>query len=85
MIDGPDRQIVFQLLENLLDLDQLQIEPPQMARIIALEIGAQQIAAFAPPCLPQFLPVEREVERFGCDRLILRRRVDDQQPIGLPR
>jgi hypothetical protein len=52
MIDGPDREIVLQLLEHLLDLDQLQIEPPQMAGIIALEIGAQQIAAFAPPRLP---------------------------------
>ena len=27
----------------------------------------------------------REVECFRCDRLILRRRVDDQQRIGLPR
>jgi hypothetical protein len=52
MIDGPDREIVLQLLEHLLDLDQLQIEPPQMAGIITLEIGAQQIAAFAPPRLP---------------------------------
>ena len=31
---------------------QLQIEPPQMAGIVALDIGAQQIAAFAPPRLP---------------------------------
>ena len=52
VIDGSDRQIVLQLLERLLDLDQLQIEPPQMAGIIALDIGAQQIAAFAPPRLP---------------------------------
>ena len=38
VIDGTDRQIVLQLLERLLDLDQLQIEPPQMAGIIALEL-----------------------------------------------
>ena len=30
VIDGTDGQIVLQLLERLLDLDQLQIEPPQM-------------------------------------------------------
>ena len=52
VIDRTDRQIVLQLLERLLDLDHLQIEPPQMAGIIALDIGAQQIAAFAPPRLP---------------------------------
>ena len=85
VIDGTDRQITLQLLERLLDLDQLQIEPPQMARIIALDIGAQQIAAFAPPGLPQFLPIQREVECFGCDRLILRWRVDDQRRIGFAR
>ena len=32
------RQIVLQLLERLLDLDQLQIEPPQMAGIVALDM-----------------------------------------------
>jgi hypothetical protein len=37
---------------------------PQIAGIIALDIGAQQIAAFAPPGLPQFLPVQCEVECF---------------------
>ena len=64
-----DRQIVLQLLERLLDLDQLQIKPPQIAGIITLDIGAQQITAFAPPGLPQFVPVQCEVECFGCDRL----------------
>ena len=44
VIDRTDRQIVLQLLERLLDLDQLQIEPPQMAGIVALDIGAQQIS-----------------------------------------
>src|ERR1700704_607884 len=53
VINGADRQIALQLLERLLDLDQLQIKAPQIAGIIALDIGAQQIAAFAPPGLPQ--------------------------------
>src|ERR1019366_6928807 len=60
VIDGTDRQTLLQLLERLLNLDQLQIEPPQRAGIIARDIGAQQIAAFAPPRLPYFLPVQRE-------------------------
>lgn len=32
VMDGTNRKIVLQFLERLLDLDQLQIEPPQMAR-----------------------------------------------------
>jgi hypothetical protein len=48
----PDRaqvQIVLHGLEGGLDLDELDIEPPQFRRLPPGEIGAQQIAAFAPP------------------------------------
>ena len=40
VMDGTNRKIALQFLERLLDLDQLQIEPPQIAGIIALDIGA---------------------------------------------
>ena len=36
MMYGPNRQIVLQFLEGLLDLDQLKIEPPEMAGVVAL-------------------------------------------------
>jgi hypothetical protein len=42
-IDGMDRQIVLQPLERLLDLDEVRIVPPQMASIVAHDIGARQI------------------------------------------
>ncbi len=28
MVDGPDRQVALELLEDLFDLDQMQIEAP---------------------------------------------------------
>ncbi len=48
VMDGTKRQIVLQFLERLLDLDQLQIQPPQMAGVVAPDVGAKQIAALAP-------------------------------------
>src|ERR1700722_4392425 len=82
---GTNRKIVLQFLERLLDLDQLQIEPPEMARVVARDIGAQEITAFSTPRSAKLLAVQREMECLGRDRLILRRRMDRQQAIGLPR
>src|SRR5277367_3514162 len=83
VVDGPNRQIVLQFLERLLDLDQLEIEPPEMTGIVAPDVGAKQIAAFTPPGDAKLLAVQREIERLRGDRLILRRRMDRQQPVGL--
>src|SRR5271163_4650358 len=74
VMDGPNRQIVLQFLERLLDLDQLEIEPPEMAGVVAPDVGAKQIAAFTPPGDAKLLAVQREMERLRGDRLILRRR-----------
>jgi hypothetical protein len=38
---------------------------PQLGRIFLDEIGAQQIAAFAQACLPQFVAIEAIAES-GC-------------------
>ena len=54
-----------------------------MAGIVGGDVGAQQIAALAPPRLAQLLAVERESEGLRRDRLVLRRRFDRQQSIGL--
>ena len=37
---------------------------PQLGRIFLDEIGAQQIAAFAQACLPQFVAIEAIAERL---------------------
>ena len=51
MVDRAQVQIVLHGLEGGLDLDELDVEPPQLGRGFAGEIGAQQIAAFTPPYL----------------------------------
>ncbi len=51
VMDRPDREIAFQLLEGLLDLGELPVKAPQAGRVVVAEVGAQQVAAFAPPGL----------------------------------
>ena len=58
MEDGPDRQIAFEVLERLLDVDELQIELPELGRVGFGEIGAQQIAPFAAADLSQLVAIE---------------------------
>jgi hypothetical protein len=38
--DGPDREIAFECFEGCLDLDELQIELPELRRVGLGEIGA---------------------------------------------
>ena len=65
VVDGADRQIAFQLLEGLLDLGELNVVAPQCGGILAGEIGAQQVAAFAPTDLSQLVLVQGEGEGSG--------------------
>ena len=58
VIDRAQSQIVLEVLEGRLDLDQLDIELPQLGGLLPAQIGAQEIAAFAPPHLPQLLAIE---------------------------
>jgi len=53
--DRPDRQVVFDLLEGLLDLDELDAERPQLPGIPGRDVGAQQVAPFAVLLLAAFL------------------------------
>ena len=46
-----------------LDLDKLDVEPPQLGRVLAAQIGTRQIATFAPPNLSQLGAIECEGER----------------------
>src|SRR6266436_2160910 len=63
MVDRAQLQIILHGLEGSLDLDELDIELPQLGWVFAAQIGAQEIAAFAPPHLAQLFTIEREAER----------------------
>ncbi len=51
VIDRPDGEIAFQLLEGPLDLGELYLKAPQAGRVVVAEVGAQQVTALAPPGL----------------------------------
>src|SRR6516225_1143597 len=51
MVDRPQLQIVLKILKGGLDLDQLDIELPQLGRVAAGQIGAQKVSALAAPHL----------------------------------
>src|SRR5215216_5358475 len=52
MVDGPQPEIVLEGLERRFDLDQLDVEAPQLCGVLPGQVGAQQIAALAPAHLP---------------------------------
>ena len=47
MEDGPDREVVLEFLEGLLDLDQLHVQAPESRGVFGDHVGSQQIAALA--------------------------------------
>ena len=63
MVDRAQLQIVLHGLEGRLDLDELDIELPQLGRLPSTQIGAQEITSFAPPHLAQLFTIECEAER----------------------
>ena len=58
VVDRSQSEIVLEGLERRLDLDQLNVEPPQLGGVFPGQIGAEQITAFASARLPQ-LPAGR--------------------------
>jgi len=58
MKDRPDRQIALRFL-TLLHCHQLQVQAPQLGWVAFGQIGAQQVAPFAPPRSTQLLPAQR--------------------------
>ena len=63
MVDRAQLQIILHGLEGSLDLDELDIELPQLGGVFSAQIGAQEIASFAPPHLAQLFTIECEAER----------------------
>jgi hypothetical protein len=51
VMDRAKLQIALEILERSLDLDELDIELPQLGRILIAQVGAQQIAPIRSPCL----------------------------------
>jgi len=62
VMDGTQLEIVLEILEGGLDLDELDVELPQLSRVAITQIGAQQIAPLAAAGLAKLVAVEREAE-----------------------
>ena len=74
----PDGQITLERFEGGLDLDQLQVELPQLRWIRLGEVGAQQIASFAAANLPEL----RAIEPISETGIALNDRDCDEPPRG---
>jgi hypothetical protein len=77
VVDRTEVEVVLQRLEGGLDLDELDVEAPEVGGIAAAQVGAQQIAAFAAAGGPQLVAVDRvgEPRVLGIDG-------DGEQPPG---
>ena len=64
--NGTDFQIAFQCPERRLDLNEFEIELPQISRISFGEVGAQEVAAFAAAPFAQGVPVDMIQEGDEC-------------------
>ena len=65
VINGSQRQIALEVFEGFFDVAELHIEFPEFGRILAAQITAQEVAAFAPPRLPQFAVLRAKVKVCG--------------------
>ena len=45
VMDRPQRQVPFQVLERFLDMDQLGVELPHLGGVAANQVGSKQIPA----------------------------------------
>src|SRR5271166_724496 len=62
---GPDREVAFQGFERFLHGDELNVVLPEFRRIVAGQIGAQQITALAASDLSQLFAIERKGQLAG--------------------
>ena len=83
VVDGPDRQIALELLEGLLDLGELDVIAPELRWVGVAEVGAQQIAALAPPRRSQLVLVQGVTEGGGADRLVVAGQPDVDQGVDV--
>ena len=65
MEDGPDGQIVLELLERLFDFGELDVMAPQLGGVFTGHVGAQQVAALTAKHLSQLLSTKAVGEPVG--------------------
>jgi len=65
-----------------LDLGELDVVAPQCGGILAAEVGAQQVTAFAPAHTAQLVFAQGEGEGLGADLLVQVGQLDRHQRIG---
>src|SRR5674476_1175826 len=80
MIDGTDTRLALQRAKDTLDLRQLHIARPQLRRIFAGEIAAQQIMAVALFGRFQLGLVDLKREGLACHLLILGGQLNLHEP-----
>lgn len=84
--NGPDREITFKRPEGCLDLDELQIELPELRGVSLGEISAQEVAPFAAADLRLTAGNERPVARqLRADEFGLQQRVEMPSPDAICR
>ncbi len=69
MVNGPDAQIVFEAAEHRLDLDQEDVEFPQVLGLFAAEVAPEQVIAVVEFDVPEFGLVQFEAEGLAADFL----------------
>src|SRR5271157_6466719 len=80
VVDRADGEVALERSKRFLHLNELDVVAPQGGGIALGQIAAQEIASFAPARLPQFLAIERILERS-----LLRVDLDlDQSPSARP-
>ena len=63
VVDGAQAEVVLEVLEGRLDLGQLDVELPQVGRVLPTQIGAQQVVSLALAHFSELLAIELEAER----------------------
>ena len=82
VVNWPDRQVAFEFLEGLLDFGELDVIAPQHRRVVAFEVGSQQVSAFPPPDKAQFPPVQGKAEGLRGDGLVFAWQLDIDEAVG---
>ena len=69
MKNGPQTQIIFEVLEGCFHLRELNVKLPELFRLLRAQIAAQQITAFAAPHLAQLVFAQLKSETGRPHRL----------------
>ena len=55
VMNRPEGKVAFEVFESFFDLSQEHVELPEHCRIAVAEVASQQVPAFAPPDLTEFV------------------------------